>query len=235
MVGANRMKRLIALTIALTVLPFNAMAAVQCSEKICVKVFTDPKTGQIIIQANQNRAGATPKPVVHRTPNPHPTRTWSPRPYTPRPYTPRPKPKAVTAISLSDQLTQLIPIREIYYQPAPKTLAQVPVNLWTTTNPTFNTSVVILGIPVSVFLTPTYMWDFGDGTTLSTVDRGAPYPNGQIFHTYKTNGTYTASLTVSWTGSWMADKLLYPVLGGAIVQKMQVSILVLPAPTKYTH
>jgi PKD domain len=233
--GGDRMKKLLMLSLILTLLPFNAMAAEQCSVKICIKVFTDPTTGKVVIQAHQNRAGSTPKPVVHRTPNPHPTRTWSPRPYTPRPYTPRPKPKVVTAISLADQLTQLIPMREIYYQPASKTLAQVPVNFWTTTSPTFNTSVVILGVPVSVFLTPTFIWDFGDGTTLSTTELGAPYPNGKISHTYKTTGNFTASLTVSWTGSWLADKLLYPVIGGAIVQKMQVTIPVSPAPTKYTH
>jgi hypothetical protein len=212
----------------------------KCQTKVCVKVFTDPKTGQVIIQAYQNRPGSTPKPKP-ATPKPKPTRTWKPRPYVYRPYTPRskstnkPKPKVVTAVSLSDQLTQLIPTREIYYQPAGKVLAQVPVNFWTTTSANFMTSVIILQVPVSVNLNPTFQWEFGDGATLTTTDRGAAFPDGKVFHTYTRAGTYTASLTVSWAGTWMADTLSYPVLGGAIVQRMTNNIVVSPAPTKYTR
>lgn len=233
------MKKLLVLVLIFS-LPNTALAATPCQTKVCVKVFTDPKTGQVIIQAYQNRPGSTPKPKA-TAPKPKPTRTWKPRPYVYRPYTPRPKstakpkPKPVTAISLSDQLSQLIPMREIYYQPAGKVLAQVPVNFWTTTNPTFKTSVVILDVPVSVNLNPTFQWDFGDGATLTTSDRGAPYPNGTVSHTYTRTGTFTASLTVSWAGTWMADTLSYPVLGGAIVQQMKVEISVNPAPTKYTR
>ncbi|MCX6450372.1 MAG: PKD domain-containing protein [Actinobacteria bacterium] len=233
-------KALVALLLLL-LLPNSAYAVskAKCQTKVCVKVFTDPKTGQVIIQAYQNRPGATKKPKVLSTPLPKPTRTWKPRPYVYRPYTPRPKvsskPKVVSAISLSDQLTQLIPMREIYYQPAGKVLAQVPVNFWTTTNNVFTTAVVILGVGVSVNLTPTYTWDFGDGATLSTTNHGAPYPNGAVLHTYRKSGDITASLTVSWAGTWMADTLSYPVLGGAIVQRMSVIIPVAPAPTKYTR
>ena len=241
------MKRIFALVILLTIaLPTSANAAAQCVTKVCIKVFTDPKTGAVVIQAVQNAPGSS------ATPRPKPTRTYKPRPYTPRPKpvvprTPKPyvarkyvpkavksiKPKIVTAISLSDQLTQLIPMREIYYQPNPGALTQVPVNFWTTTNPVFNTSVMILGIPVSVFLKPTFEWDFGDGSKLTTSNRGGPYPNNSVAHTYTSAGNYSASLTVSWAGTWMADLLSYPVLGNAIVQHMVANIAVHDGPTKY--
>ena len=226
--------------IFVTTTSMAATPTAKCQTKVCVKVFTDPKTGQVIIQAYQNRPGSTPKPKP-ATPKPKPTRTWKPRPYVYRPYTPRPKstakpkPKVVTAISLSDQLTQLIPTKEIYYQPSGRVLTQVPVNFWTTTSANFATSVVILQVPVSVNLNPTFQWEFGDGATLTTTDRGAAFPNGKVFHTYTRAGTYTASLTVSWAGTWMADTLSYPVLGGAIVQRMSTNIVVAPAPTKYTR
>ena len=141
-------KVLIALLLLFSVNP--AVAAPNCNTKVCVKVYTDPKTGKLIITANRNGSSSTPKPA--------PTRTWKPRPYTPKPKptvtvkpTPKPTtivtkkytPKPVVKLSLSDQLAQLIPIKDIYHQPTANSLVQVPVNFWTTTPPTFKTSVVM--------------------------------------------------------------------------------------------
>jgi hypothetical protein len=111
-------KILIALLLLLSVNP--AIAAPNCKTKVCVKVYTDPKTGKLIITAKQNGSSATPKPIPKPVvkPIPKPTRTWKPRPYTPRPvataivpkkYTPKP----VVKLSLSDQLAQLIPMKHI--------------------------------------------------------------------------------------------------------------------------
>ena len=226
-------KILIALLLLLSVNP--AVAAPNCNTKVCVKVYTDPKTGKLIITAKQNGSSATPKPI--------PTRTWKPRPYTPRPYTPRPvataivpkkyTPKPVVKLSLSDQLAQLIPMKEIHHQPATSALVQVPVNFWTTTPPNFKTSVVMLGIPITVYLSPTYLWDFGDGTKLSSTTRGAPFPNQSITHTYTRTGSYAASLQITWGGTWKASGTTSEVSGGAIVQNLYTQVKVVTAPSKY--
>ena len=226
-------KILIALLLLLSVNP--AVAAPNCNTKVCVKVYTDPKTGKLIITAKQNGSSATPKPI--------PTRTWKPRPYTPRPYTPRPvataivpkkyTPKPVVKLSLSDQLAQLIPMKEIHHQPATSALVQVPVNFWTTTPPNFKTSVVMLGIPITVYLSPTYLWDFGDGTKLSSTTRGAPFPNQSITHTYTRTGSYAASLQITWGGTWKASGTTSEVSGGAIVQNLYAQVKVVTAPSKY--
>ena len=217
-----------------------AQAAPNCSTKICVKVYTDPKTGKLIITAKRNGSSTSPKPV--------PTRTWKPRPYTPKPkptFTAAPKPivivtrkytpKPVVKLSLSDQLAQLIPMKDIYYQPAVGALVQVPVNFWTTTPPTFKTSVVMLGIPITVYLQPTYLWNFGDGTTLSTANRGAPYPEHSITHIYRSTGTFSASLQISWSGNWQASGATSAVSGGAIVQNIYTTVRVVGAPSKYLN
>jgi hypothetical protein len=226
-------KILIALLLLLSVNP--AVAAPNCNTKVCVKVYTDPKTGKLIITAKQNGSSASPKPI--------PTRTWKPRPYTPRPYTPRPAataivpkkytPKPVVKLSLSDQLAQLIPMKEIHHQPATSALVQVPVNFWTTTPPNFKTSVVMLGIPITVYLSPTYLWDFGDGTKLSSTTRGAPFPNQSITHTYTRTGSYAASLQITWGGTWKASGTTSEVSGGAIVQNLYTQVKVVTAPSKY--
>ena len=217
-----------------------ASAAPNCTTKVCVKVYTDPKTGKLIITANRNGSGTSPKPI--------PTRTWKPRPYTPRPkptYTSPPKPrvivtkkiapKPIVKSSLSDQLAQLIPMKDIYFQPALGALVQVPVNFWTTTPPTFKTSVVMLGVPIIVYLSPTYLWDFGDGTSLSTASRGAPYPNQSISHVYKSSGTFNSHLQISWSGNWLASGVTSAVSGGAIIQNIYAQIKISSAPSKYLN
>jgi hypothetical protein len=229
------LKVLIASLLLLSANPANA--APNCNTKVCVKVYTDPKTGKLIITANRNGSSTSPKPK--------PTRTWKPRPYTPRPYTPRPKPtaivtkkyppKPVVKLSLSDQLAQLIPIKDIYHQPATNSLVQVPVNFWTTTPPTFKTSVVMLGVPITVYLAPTYLWDFGDGTELSTISRGAAFPNQSITHIYHRAGNYTASLQITWGGTWQASGTTSAVTGGAIVQNLYTQVNVVAAPSKYLN
>ena len=229
------LKVLIASLLLLSANP--AIAAPNCNTKVCVKVYTDPKTGKLIITANRNGSSTSPKPK--------PTRTWKPRPYTPRPYTPRPKPtaivtkkyppKPVVKLSLSDQLAQLIPVKDIFHQPATNSLVQVPVNFWTTTPPTFKTSVVMLGVPITVYLAPTYLWDFGDGTELSTISRGAAFPNQSITHIYHRAGNYTASLQITWGGTWRASGTTSAVTGGAIVQNLYTQVNVVAAPSKYLN
>lgn len=209
-----------------------ASAAPNCTTKVCVKVYTDPKTGKLIITANRNGSSTSPKPI--------PTRTWKPRPYTPRPkprviVTKKIAPKPVVKLSLSDQLAQLIPMKDIYFQPALGALVQVPVNFWTTTPPTFKTSVVMLGVPITVYLSPTYLWDFGDGTSLSTTSRGAPYPNQSITHVYKSSGTFNSHLQISWSGNWLASGVTSAVSGGAIIQNIYAQIKISSAPSKYLN
>ena len=229
-------KVLITLLLLLSVNP--AVAAPNCNTKVCVKVYTDPKTGKLIITANRNGSSSTPKPA--------PTRTWKPRPYTPKPkptvavkptviVTKKYTPKPVVKLSLSDQLAQLIPVKDIFHQPVTSALVQVPVNFWTTTPPTFKTSVVMLGVPITVYLSPTYLWDFGDGTKLSTTLRGAAFPNQSITHIYKRPGSYAASLQITWGGTWQASGATSAVSGGAIVQNLYTEVRVSSAPSKYLN
>lgn len=216
----------------------SAVAAPNCNTKVCVKVYTDPKTGKLIITANRNGSSTTPKPI--------PTRTWKPRPYTPKPkptvavkptviVTKKYTPKPVVKLSLSDQLAQLIPVKDIFHQPELSALVQVPVNFWTTTPPTFKTSVVMLGVPITVYLSPTYLWDFGDGTKLSTTSRGAAFPNQSITHIYTRAGSYAASLQITWGGTWQASGTTSAVSGGAIVQNLYSQVKVVTAPSKYLN
>jgi PKD domain len=229
--------------------------AAQCTNNVCIEVHTDPTTGKVIIDATKKIPGLTPapvapKPVSHPTvipiPKPSAKRTVNP---TPRPYVrhvpyvyhpPKPKPaatittpKEVAEVNLADQISQLLPMRHIYIQPANGVIAQLPTYFWTDTNPLFTTATKILGISVGVTLDPTFLWQFGDGSSFITTQPGAELPDKTITHVYKKAGRFTCTLTVSWLGNWNAGGYSYPVTGGAIIQSYSTIVTVAPAPTLF--
>lgn len=229
------------------------LMAAHCAVGPCVQVYTDPTTHQLIIRADQNRPGSTlqPHPVPKRTykPRPKPTvkpipKTWipyKPVPVVHRTYKPRVKKKSTaakvvtTALSLSDQITRLLPGSKILYQPARDAVTGVPVYFWSDTNPVFKVATAVLGVGVNVMMNPSFVWSFGDGTTFTTSKAGGPYPDSTITHIYKSAGIYTVNLAISWAGSWAAQGALLPVLGGAIVQNTSATIQVAPGPTDFTR
>lgn len=75
------------------------------------------------------------------------------------------------------------------------TMAQAPQQLLTTD---------LLGFPVEVRASATtYTWDYGDGSApLVTTSPGRPYPNHDVHHAYARPGTYTITLTTTWTGEY---------------------------------
>ncbi len=72
----------------------------------------------------------------------------------------------------------------------------------------------LLGFPITVRATPTdYTWDYGDGATITTTHPGEPFPTtgrvragtfppGVIGHPYPRLGTYTITLTTTWSGEY---------------------------------
>ena len=231
-------------------------SAAQCTNNVCIDVHTDPTTGKVIIDAKKVIPGSTPKPTPKPTVKPTPKasskptvkRTINP---TPRPYVrhipyvyhpPKPKaaailptPTAVAEVNLADQISQLLPSKNIFIQPATGAVAQLPTYFWTDTSSLFSTSTQILGVLVGVKLTPSFTWQFGDGAVMTSDTPGAPLPDKTIEHTYKKAGIYLATLTVSWLGNWSAAGFSYPVIGGAIIQSYSTRIKVAPAPTKFGH
>ena len=236
--------------------------ALNCSTGPCVHVYTDPLTHQVIITANQNTPGSGPRPKPQSThssrvhPKPTVSKPHKPKPHasTGIPYKSRPvphatyrpitrrvikKPPVVTqmetaAISLSDQVSKLLPGSQLKYQPTNDPVAGIPIYFWSDSNPIFQIVTAILGIGVSVTLQPAFLWNFGDGDSLSTSSTGGAFPDSTITHTYKEPGDYPVTLTISWAGSWAAQGQILPVLGGAIVQTMTSHLLVSSGPTNYT-
>ena len=216
------MKRFVVLLLLSASMP-SAHGA-PCEKKVCIKVYTDPKSGRVVIEAKKGKPKVVvtykPAPKII-TPKPTPTRT-----YKPRPYTPRPRVSKKPATSLADKLAQLIPNREISKLPIGDALVQVPVKFSTNTDLVFQSVVKILGVAVQVHLTPVFSWDFGDGTTTSANVQS-------IEHTYRRAGDYNVVLRVAWTGNWLANGIWAPITGGAIIKTMTLPVTVKPGPIKY--
>ena len=60
------------------------------------------------------------------------------------------------------------------------------------------------GAPVTIVATPaSYTWDWGDGTTTTTKDPGAAYPDHTVFHKYShTADNVVISLTTTWSATY---------------------------------
>ncbi|WP_223145171.1 PKD domain-containing protein [Actinotalea subterranea] len=92
----------------------------------------------------------------------------------------------------------------------------------------------LLGTPVQVEATPTsYTWDFGDGTTITTTSPGHPYPDHDVTHPYTRVGTWTITLTTTYTGRYTLadDPTWHTINGTATTTTTSAPITTVEAPT----
>lgn len=66
---------------------------------------------------------------------------------------------------------------------------------------------VVGGSAVRVVATPvSYTWSWGDGTSLTTVDAGAPWPDHTVFHKYSATAQgVRITLTTTWRATYSVD------------------------------
>jgi hypothetical protein len=246
------MKKLIALTLFITSLSFPAHAA-DCTEKACIEVYT--QDGKIVIEGRKGSGPVEKKAVA---PAPAKSRKAVVRkPVTPKPVTPKPKvagsskPKVVTstkkpvvrkkptpasttsATSLSDKLVELLPTTGIAYSPSFQPLIKVPVFFWCDIPEEITKKMEIVGEAVTVKLKPTFIWHYGDGIFFMTRKAGAPYPDGEIQHTYSKQGRYLIELITRWEGTFTVDGVTAPI-PGKIDTVSIAPITVVAAPSRFT-
>ena len=216
-----------------------------CAEKACITVYS--QNDQIIIEAKKGKttvkksiAQAPRKPPVKPIPQPTvrplffppaPIKVVVPKPFVKRTYKPRVK-KSATTVNLSDRLTKLVPTAGVAYQPEFEPLVKTEMYFWCDLPTIFQSRVDIIGEVVDVTLRPSFTWSFGDGTVVSTMQNGAPYPNGTIRHSYSRPGTYVITLLTTWNGSYTHNAKVRAVTG--TVKKISIAaITVVQGPTHF--
>jgi hypothetical protein len=143
-------------------------------------------------------------------------------------------PAIEVVLSATDFARLPITASPVHLQPADGLgLVNMPLIVFSDPAPQTLTTTV-LGIPVTVIATPTsYLWDFGDGTTLATTDPGHPYPDHTTTGTYTAPGHYAVTLTTTWTGTYQVDATgpWHPVAGTATTTSTPVATQAVEAHT----
>lgn len=94
---------------------------------------------------------------------------------------------------------------------------QTPLTVYTRAE-TQRFEVTLIGSAVQIEVVPeSFSWDFGDGSApLVTTEKGAPFPDQTLTHTFTKKGERTIVLTTSWRGRFRVEGGAWqPVLGRA--------------------
>ncbi|KRO54134.1 MAG: hypothetical protein ABR62_04340, partial [Actinobacteria bacterium BACL2 MAG-120820-bin50] len=157
-----------------------------CEGETCIDVKADQESNEVVITVKKGKAAGE----ASTSPKPKPTPTikqpwipWLPKPVStskavalgPKP-SPKPRVKRISGSQISDQVKSLIPRGAIITQPLDNILVNQSVNFLTNTPLHFTTVLVVLGTPITIHLTPEFLWEFGDGNSYRTRLAGAPYP-----------------------------------------------------------
>ena len=241
------MKRILIYALVLASIAAPARAQ-ECVERACIDVYT--QDGKIVIEGRKGTGPAqkaevapapskTRKPVVRKSPTPKPTTTGSAKPKvvtaTKKPVVQkRVRPTiAPTATSLSDKLIEILPTAGIAYSPSFSPLIKVPVFFWSDIPTIVTKKIQIVGEVVEVSLKPTFIWHYGDGIFFVTRSAGAPFPDGQIQHSYSNPGHYLIQLITSWDGEFTVQGVKSRI-PGKIESVSVLPISVVAAPTRFS-
>jgi hypothetical protein len=243
------MKKLLVICALLIALPQPLWAA-DCNEKACIDVYT--QDGKIVIEG---RKGTGPKSSEAVTPKPAATQKPTPKPSQKPQVIPTQKPKVLTtkkpvvvkprtvkkptpgatraATSLSDKLVEMLPTAGIAYSPSFQPLIKVPVFFWSDVPEVINKKISIVGEVLEVQLKPTFIWHYGDGVIYPTRKVGAPYPDGEIQHSYSNPGHYLIELITVWSGEFTVQGVKARIPGD-IKTVSVLPITVVAAPSRFT-
>ena len=208
-------------------------AGAACTDKTCVDVFTD--NNQLVITAQKGAVKPTPKPVKKSAPKPVVPKSPTPKPIVKKPVVKKVSVPKPTSASLSDKLIKLLPVGDINFQPSSQSVVSIPTYFWTQTPERFQAVVPILDVVVYVNLYSTLTWSFGDGSEMTTLLRGGPFPNPSVTHAYKAKGDKEVNLKVTWQGTWSVNGVTSPIVGNLITQSISRNLQVVSAPTLFTN
>ena len=241
------MKRSLLIAVIVLLVPAPSHAQ-ECIEKACIEVYT--QDGKIVIEGRKGtgpvqKKSVTPAPVkspkgvVPKNVAPVPKITAPAKPKvlttTKKPVIKKPVPKktSAAATSLSDKLVEILPTAGIAYSPSFQPLIKVPVFFWCDLPAVVTKKIKIVGEVVEVSLKPTFLWHYGDGVIYLTRKAGAPYPDGEIQHSYSKPGHYLVELITKWDGEFTVQGVTTKI-PGKIESVAIIPITVVAAPTRFS-
>jgi len=98
----------------------------------------------------------------------------------------------------------------------------------------FQSKVDLIGEVIDVTMRPSFTLAFGDGSFKSTTDSGAPFPHGNITHTYSNPGTYPVVLVTTWGGTFTHNGVARTITG-QIRKVTALTITVVAAHNRFVN
>ena len=87
-------------------------------------------------------------------------------------------------------------------------------------------NVVIVGIPVTLTATSSWVWRFSDGMVINTINSGSGFPTGLIKHSFSTSGLQTIAVTTTWNATWKTkSKVSVPVPAKSLTQTTTFTLI----------
>lgn len=123
---------------------------------------------------------------------------------------------------------------ELVVRPAPRVLVTAQNGFSAGSAEPVFLSDTVLGLPVVITATPRrWLWDFGDGESLTTTSPGRP-GTLEIAHAYQRVGHLSVRVTVEWTGTFRIAGVgeQYPINGTARVTSGTVELQSVAARTE---
>lgn len=108
--------------------------------------------------------------------------------------------------TVADEFERAVPATGIVHQPRRGVLPTLPV-VFHSTQPTAwpPSEHVINGVAVMLYPRPTWTWDFGDGSVMTTSIPGSVYPDFTVSHAYARGGSMRVRVTTTWNATYTID------------------------------
>ncbi len=143
---------------------------------------------------------------------------------------------ATVTTGVRDLAQRAVPPLAVASQPVSTTLTGLPT-YFRTGQPAFFVAApaTVAGTLVTLQARPSWTWDFGQGSLLTTRDPGGPYPSGRVRHTYPRRGIYRVRVTCTWHATYATRGLSDLPVDGVVTQSMWIDLRVKEARRYLTN
>lgn len=129
--------------------------------------------------------------------------------------------------SVAEEFERAVPATGLVHQPRRGVLPTLPVVFHSTQPSALPPSEhVINGVAVMLYPRPTWTWDFGDGSVMTTSVPGSSYPDFTVSHAYVRGGNMRVQVTTTWNAAYTIDGIGPFQVSSPVIQTARTTLIV---------